>query len=147
MKYGITTTACASRLQMLSCSDPEQFYTCFVSGSDTFLVIVNRMSSSSHSFVIFSSYLFRPEMDNSDGSTTGRGGSIRRDTYRHLLAFDSRIYALCSMKHSQISCTPLLVGYNWHFDLHILCTCDVPQFLISLRCHFVLFLPTAHALR
>ena len=38
-------------------------------------------------------------MDNSDGSATGRGGSIRRDTYRHLLAFYSRIYALCSMVH------------------------------------------------
>ena len=66
-------------------------------------------------------------MDNSDRSATGRGGSIRRDTYRHLLAFDSRIYALCSMEHFQISCTLLFVGYNWHFDLNILCTCDVPQ--------------------
>ena len=41
VKYGITTTACASRLQMLSCSVPEQFYACAVSGSDTFVLIVN----------------------------------------------------------------------------------------------------------
>ena len=88
-------------------------------------------------------------MDNSegDGSATGRGGSIRRDTYRHLLAFDSRIYAPCSMKHFRISCTLLLVAYNWHFDLHILRTCDVPQFVIYLRRHFDFFLLTAHALR
>ena len=43
VKYGTTTTACASRLQMLPCSVPEQFYTCVVTGSHTFLVIVNML--------------------------------------------------------------------------------------------------------
>ena len=41
VKYGVTTTACACRLQMLSCSVPGQFYACAVSGSNTFLLIVN----------------------------------------------------------------------------------------------------------
>ena len=53
----------------------------------------------------------------------------------------------CSMEHFQISGTLLLVDYNWHFDLHILCTCDVPQFVIYLRRYFDVFLLTAHALR
>ena len=105
------------------------------------------MSRFAHVCIFFSSYVFRPAMDNSNRSATGRGGSIRRDTYRHLLAFDSRIYSLCSMEHFQIACTLLLVGYNWHVDLHILCTCDVPQFVIYLRRHFGFFLLTAHALR
>ena len=107
----------------------------------------NRTSSYAHSCIIFSSYVFRPAMDSSDESATGRGGSIGCNTYRHLLAFHSRIYALCSMEHFQISCTLQLVGYNWHFDLHILCTCDVPQFVISLWCNFDFFVLTAHALR
>ena len=105
------------------------------------------MSSLAHVCIIFSSYVFRSAMDNSDGSATGRGGRIRHDTYRHLLAFDTRIYTLCSMEHFQISCTLLLVVYNWHFDLHILCICDLKQFVISLRYNFYFFLLTAHALR
>ena len=107
----------------------------------------NRMSSYAHSFIIFLSYVFLPAMDGSDGSATGRGWSIRRYTYRHLLAFNTRVCALCSMEHFQILCTLHLVGYNWHFDLHILCTCDVPQFVISIRCHFDSFLLTTHSLR
>ena len=107
----------------------------------------NRISSYAHSFIIFSSNVFRSAMDSSDGSATGRGWSIRRYTYRQLLAFDTRFYALCSMEHFQISCTLKVVGYNWHFDLHILCTSDVPQFVNSIRCNFDFFLLTTYALR